>query len=102
MSIVKSFTQSPGRYVRVDLRCRQRLVAQEFLHAPEIGSRVEQVGSKRVSQGVGADLRVQSRFFQVFGDLAAYRAGGKSSAMFVDKQGGGGSILIGWRSGVLV
>ena len=72
MSVIEGFTESSGRNVRVHLRCRQRLVAQEFLNASEIGSGVEQVGGKRVSQGVGADLRVQSRFFQIFGDLAAY------------------------------
>ena len=70
MSVIEGFTESSGRNVRVHLRCRQRLVAQEFLNASEIGSGVEQVGGKRVSQGVGADLRVQSRFFQIMCERA--------------------------------
>ena len=97
MSVIEGFTESSRRNVGVHLSGRQRLVAQEFLNAPEISSRVEQVGCKRVSEGVRTDLGVQSCFFQIFGNLAAYRSGGKSTAMFVDKQGAGGPVFIGRR-----
>ena len=46
--------QSLLRDVGVDLSCGQISMAEQFLHAPEIGPAVQQVGGKAVSQRVRA------------------------------------------------
>ena len=45
--------QALGVHVAVDLRRRERGVAEELLDGAEIGSALEQVGGKRVPQPVG-------------------------------------------------
>ena len=39
--------------VRVNLRCRNIGVAQKQLQHPQIGTMIEQMGGKRMAQGVG-------------------------------------------------
>lgn len=45
-----NFAEPRRADMRVDLGCHEALVAQQFLHAPDIGTPIEQVGGKAVTQ----------------------------------------------------
>ncbi len=62
-------------------------MAQQFLHAADIGPAIQEVGGKAVPQGVGAGPLVQPGDFQVLLQHAAHAAGGQPTAKTVDEQG---------------
>ena len=74
------------RQVRVNLRRAQALVAQQFLHAAEVGAVVQQMRGEAVPQRVRADSRVQAGRQKIFVELAADGAGGERIAVLVQKH----------------
>ena len=60
MGLVERRLESIRRQMRVDLRRGERRVPQKLLDAAEIGSSVEQFGSKGMPHGVRRDSRRQS------------------------------------------
>lgn len=61
-------------------------MAQQFLNTSQVGSIVEHVGCKAVTQGMRADCRIQSCFNQIFIHFTANTAGAEPFAVFVGKQ----------------
>ena len=59
---------------------------KQFLHAAQIRAMIQHVRSKRVTQGVWADIRIKTGFNQIFVQLAADGAGAQTLAMLVDEQ----------------
>ena len=57
---VVDFLHPARRQVRVDLRRAQALVAQQLLHAAQVGAVVQQVRREAVTQRVRADARVEA------------------------------------------
>ncbi len=60
MGLFVGCSQVASANVRVDLRGHQALVPQQFLHAADVGTSVEQVRGKAVSQGVRASALIQA------------------------------------------
>ena len=71
--------------VRVDLRGDQALVAQQFLHAANVGAAIQQVRGKAVPQRVGRGAPIETRFRQVLLQQPADAARRQSSAELVDE-----------------
>lgn len=65
MSILVRFPHAARADVRIDLSCRQALVPQQFLHRTQIGSAIEQVGRKAVTQRMRRGYRLQPRLLNV-------------------------------------
>ena len=82
MGFFVGLAQAAGADVRVDLRRRQALVAEQFLHAAQVGSAVEQVRGEAVPQRVRrGDLVEAGRSGDAFpasGRCCASSAGGRS------------------------
>ena len=74
--------ESGGADVGVDLRRHQALVAQQLLHAADVGAAVQQVRGEAVAQRVRSGSRVQPRLAEVLfqhpGDAPRGQAGGQS------------------------
>lgn len=60
MRFVVGFTHSLRADVRVDLRRRQTLVAEQLLDATKVRSTVEHVGRECVTQRMRASLRIET------------------------------------------
>src|SRR5262245_57627753 len=58
--------QSLRGYVRVDLRRRQVLMAEQFLHAADVRAGVEQVCRKRMSKRVRRGPRIEAGLAKIF------------------------------------
>ena len=58
MGFVVDLLHPAGGQVRVHLRGAQALVAQQFLHAAEVGTVVEQMRGEAVPQRVRADAGI--------------------------------------------
>ena len=87
MRLVVGVTHALARKVRVDLRGTERLVTQELLHRTKVGAVVQEVRREGVTDGVGADLRVQADFGEVLGDLPAHRTAAQAATVLVDEEG---------------
>ena len=48
----------------VNFSGKDRLMAEHFLDSPEVSSSIDQVGGKRVPEGMRADLLPQTYFFR--------------------------------------
>ena len=72
--------------MRVDLRRDQALVAEQFLHAADVGAAVEQVRGETVSQRVGRRAPIEARLFQVLFQHPRDAARRESIAELVEKQ----------------
>ena len=72
MGLVVCLTHALCGQVRVNLRCRERTVSQKFLHGAEIRPVVEQMCGERMSERVGADIRIQAGAVEVLADLAPH------------------------------
>ena len=57
--------------MRVNLRRGQALVAEQFLHAADVGAGIEHVRRETVPQGVRAGPRIEPRVLQIFRQQAA-------------------------------
>src|SRR6202140_5429024 len=76
------------RKLRVALRGRQALVAEQFLDGAQVRSLLQHVGAEGVTQSMGMNLGGQSLGNGDSLDDAAYAAGGEASAALVDYKGG--------------
>src|SRR5882724_6941036 len=72
--------QPGGGDVRIDLRRRQALVAQQLLDAADIGAAIQEMGSEAVPQGVGRGAVVQAGGFEVLFQHAPDAARGQTAA----------------------
>src|SRR5262245_50969020 len=77
--------QPLGRYVRVDLRGREALVAEQFLHTADVSPGVEHVSCEAVPQRVRAGPRIESGLGEVFFQQPGDAAGGEPAAILVEK-----------------
>ena len=66
MGLVVSPLQAFGGDVGIDLRRDQVRVTKQFLDAPQISPRIEQVRGKTMPELVGCELRVQSGDLKIF------------------------------------
>ena len=96
MSAFISFLKSAGTDVGVDLCRRQALVAEQFLHAAEIGPAIEQVGGEGMPQGVWGDMLLEIAGADVQFEHPPDTAGGQPFAELVEEQGGGFLWFAGW------
>ena len=71
----------------INLRCYQALVAEQFLHAADIGAAIQEVRGKTVPQGMrrGLHLRVAG----VLGDQQFHGTGTQGRTALTDEQGSG-------------
>lgn len=65
-------------------------MAEQFLHASQVGAIFEQVCCEAVAQCVRADGWIESDLAEILVELAPDGAGADSSAMLVDEEGGVG------------
>src|SRR4051812_30400983 len=72
------------RQVRVDLRRAQALVAEQLLHAAQVGAVVQQVRGEAVTQRVRADARIEAGRHEVLVQLATDRARAQRLAVLVE------------------
>jgi len=86
MRRVVGFLHAAGRQVRVDLRRAQALVAEQLLHAAQVGAVVQQVRREAVTQRVRADPGIEAGLHEVFVELAAHRAGAERFAVLVEED----------------
>src|SRR5205807_2385143 len=85
--LVVAVAQAVGGHVGVNLRGAQAAVAEQLLHAADVGPAVEQVRGEAVPQAVRAGARVEARLGQVLGQLAADAARRQPRAVLVEEQG---------------
>ncbi len=71
---IVDFLHPLRRQMRVDLRGAQALMAQQFLHAAQIGAVVQQVRGEAVPQRVRADAGIEAGGQEIFVELAADRS----------------------------
>src|SRR5579885_3823161 len=65
VGLLVALLKAVGRHVGVNLRGAQAAVAEQFLHAADVGAVVEQVGGEAVPQRVRAGPRVQAGLLEV-------------------------------------
>jgi len=87
MGVVVGLLEARGRQVRVDLRRRERLVAEKLLDAAQVRPVVEHVRGEAVPQGVGADARIESGLGQILIQLAANAPRAEPLPVLVDEEG---------------
>ena len=72
--------------MRVDLRGHEAFVAQQFLHAADVGAAVEQMRGEAVPQRVRRGAVVEAGQFQILFQHPADAAGRQPPAEFVDEH----------------
>jgi len=87
VSLVVDAAESLLRHVRIDLRARQRGVAQQLLHRAQVSATLEQVGCGRVTQVVRGGMREASGRCPRGDDLARCRCV-QPSATHAEQEGG--------------
>jgi hypothetical protein len=87
VGVVVGLFEALGGEVGVDLGGAEGLVAEQFLHAAEVGAVVEEVGGEGVAQGVGADGGVEADLLEVLVELAADGAGERRLPCLLMKRG---------------
>ena len=87
------FFHSFGADVGIDLSGTQVSVTEHFLHAAQIGSRIEQMGGKTVAQFVGRKIRRQSCRIQVIFQIALKTPRSEPSAVAVDEYRCGRTVI---------
>ena len=92
MRSLVDFAQAGGADVRVDLRRHQALVAEQFLHAADVGAAVEQVRGEAVSQRVRGGAPIQARLLQVLLQHPRHAARGEAVAELVEEQRAFGTL----------
>src|SRR5262245_53135667 len=75
MRLVITLLQTLRRHVRVNLRGRQAAVAEQFLHAANVGTMIQQMRREAMPQAVRAGARVQARLRKVLRQQPADAAG---------------------------
>lgn len=78
--------QSSGADVRINLRCRQTLVSQQFLHTSQICPAVQQMSCKAVSQGMRRSLAGESGQCDVLFQHPSDAASGQAATEAIQKQ----------------
>ena len=86
MGLFVGLPQVAGADVGVDLRRDQALVAQQFLHAADIGTAIQQMGSKAVAKRVRTRSLVEASLAQIFLQHAADTSRRESGAESVDED----------------
>ena len=86
-----------GADVRVDLRGDEALVAQQFLHAADVGAAVQQVRGEAVAERVGRRALVEAGFFEVLFEHPGDAAGGEPGAELVGEDRGLAACLFARR-----
>ena len=86
MSFLVRRLQIAGADVRIDLRRHQALVPQEFLHAPNIGTAIEQMRRKAVAQRVGRSSLIEPRFAEIFFQHPGHAARRQPGAELIRKH----------------
>ena len=66
MRLLVAFTQAGGGHVGINLGGGQTAMSEQFLHGADIGTAVEHVGGKTVSEGMRARAPVQARLREIF------------------------------------
>ena len=74
MSPFVHFAQAGRADVRIDLCRHEAFVSQQFLHTADIGTAIEQMSGKAVSQSVWRRARVESRRLDMFLEHPTYTA----------------------------
>ena len=72
--------------VRVDLRRDEAFVAEEFLHAADVGAAVEQMRGEAVAERVGRSPLVEAGFAEVFFQHPGHAARRQPRAEFVGED----------------
>ena len=78
--------EAGGADVRVDLRRHEALVAQEFLHAADVGAAVQEVRREAVPERVGRGATIETRGSQILFEHPADAAGGEAAAEAIDEE----------------
>ena len=76
--------------VRIFLRCRQALVAQQFLDRPQVGAFFQHVRSEGMAECVRMNIRGEALGHRNSLYDAPHTARGEASATLVDQYGWGG------------
>jgi hypothetical protein len=72
----------------IDLRGGEAGVAQQLLHAAQVGAGIEQVRGKAVPQGMGRKGWIQTGLHEVFFERSLHRARGEHPAAVIEEQPG--------------
>ena len=90
--------QQAGRAdVRVDLRRGQAFVSQQFLHATDVGTVIQQVGGEAVAKRVGRGATIEAAGAEMLFEHPRNAAGRQPAAKFVDEDRGLGPLLFARR-----
>ena len=89
MGFAVGFAESGRADVGVDLRGHQAFVAEQFLHAADVGAAVEEMRGEAVAQRMRRGAGVEAGEFQVFFQHPGHAARGQAAAEFVDEHRGG-------------
>ena len=68
------------------LRCRQALVAQQFLNRTKISAPIQKVGRVRMSHGMGTDIGRQTGIDNVLFDDPSHTSRGKTTAAKINEK----------------
>ena len=85
-ALSRRLAQRRGADVRVDLRGHQALVAQQFLHAADIGAAVQQMGGETVPQRVRRRAAVQAGELQILFQHPGDASRGEAPPELVDEH----------------
>src|SRR5262249_57385633 len=86
MSLLVTLLQALRRHMCVDLRRRQIAMAEQLLHAADVGAAVEQVRGEAVPQAVRARARVEAGQRQIFLQEPADATHGQPGAVLVQED----------------
>ncbi len=86
MSFLVRRLQIARAHVRVDLRRDEAFVAQELLHAADVGAAVEQVRGEAVAKCVGRSSLIEAGFAEVFFQHAGNAARREAGAEFIGEN----------------
>src|SRR5439155_1407537 len=65
MRLVVAVAQPVGGHVRVNLRVGETAMAEQFLHAADVGAAIQQVSCKAVAERVRARARIEPRLGEI-------------------------------------
>ena len=86
VSLIVGLLESFFGDVGVDLRCRERGMAEHRLHAAEIGTRIEQMCRKTVTKFVRAHCKGNTAVFEAFAQHQVDRLLGDARAALAEKE----------------
>src|SRR5262245_21348722 len=88
MGSLVGLAEAGGADVGVNLRGDEAFVAEQFLHAADVGPAIQEMGGKAVPQGVRRRAAVEPSLPKVFFQQSSHAAGRQAAAELVDEDRG--------------